>query len=84
MEIVGLQHGAHVGLIRRAAAQPLEPGVLVAEGFQKGIGECGPVEGFFREGRYGLLNPNGVHCIALTSRQVSWTMITVATAPSRF
>ena len=61
VDVVGLQHAAQVGFIGSPAAQPLERGFLIAEGFQEGEGEFSAVEGLFRQGGDGFLYLNSVH-----------------------
>ena len=63
MDVVGLQHATQVGFVGSPAAQPLECGFLIAEGFQEGEGEFSAVEGLLRQGGNGFLYLNGVHAI---------------------
>ena len=49
MNIVGLKDAANIGLVRCAAAQPLDGGGLVAEGFEELIRKFLRVERAFCE-----------------------------------
>ena len=61
VDVVGLKDAAEIGLVRRAAAQALERGVLVPEGFEEANGKFLPVEGLLGQFGNGLFDLNGVH-----------------------
>ena len=74
MDVVGLENTAKIGLVRRPGTQALERGLLVAEGFEEGIGEGRGVEGLLRKVGDGLLDLDGVQLLTL-SGCVGWARL---------
>ena len=62
VDVVALEHPAgQIGLVRVSTLEPFEGGLLVAEGFEKGIGESRRVEGRFRELGNGFFDFDCIH-----------------------
>jgi hypothetical protein len=63
VDFVALKHATHVRLVHVAGAKAPDRGFLVPERLQERIGELGPIERLFGQGRDGFLNLNRVHRI---------------------
>ncbi len=79
MDIAGLKHAADVGLVRRAGAQALDGGGLVAKRFQEGEGELTSVERCLCQRGDRLFDLNSVHQRSPSgtgrSPSLSWSVI---------
>lgn len=61
MNVVGLQHAAQIRLVRRAAFEPVDRRLLVAEGFEKRKGEGLSIERLLGQLCDGFFNLDCIH-----------------------